>query len=637
MESETVSDAIENEMFENLSGRFLDVDDIYSVLSSERTVWEQIPMGKKENVFFLVDNTQNSENRSRGKRSSFPDDCGVWDSKSASSNIRYFILRNNHLESVVLKDGLYGKQGRKTFTSINPQPNEECLFGLHRAYVSLKRCPSYKKRVSWCSKGPAELLNRALVEYIGNYPDSVSVHGNNKNNDGEYIRKHPVILDSVKQAVRFGKKCRQIYSDTLTENTEMAPRDLKQVQSIKYALESKTRNKAVGRNNSRNAADDIQTLIHNVHEHPLIQEIIHTKGKAPSIILYTENQMTDLVNTCKIGRAIIGVDRTVNLGPCYLTILVFKQPKLRRKKSQSSPIILGPILLHYDGDFRTYHSFFSHIRGRFDDIAILDIEIGVDDMIIGSDEEAALVKAIKLVFCDSEIIFCTRHLKENVRRRLGNTTGVDKKMMRHILDDIFGKNGLIESDDMFSFDEKTVTVAAKIENEQSSFIRYFKTKLVPILKDFVLNPHFSKTEFLPLAWTNKTCESLDYILKLSVYRKPNLIINLVDKIHKIVQLHYANTRLAFYGEGTFQLAESLISFRMPKVVWVSKTSAEQNDHFQKFLDHIETRIDKYLLSTDGKLTIITRTPKTVKKLGKLKRMRKAKAKTIPEKRRKVLD
>ena len=56
--------------------------------------------------------------------------------------------------------------------------------------------------------------------------------------------------------------------------------------------------------------------------------------------------------------SIIGVDRTFNLGPCFLTCMVYQNHNLIRKHTKSSPIMLGPMFLHWDGLYSTYCEFF---------------------------------------------------------------------------------------------------------------------------------------------------------------------------------------------------------------------------------------------------------------------------------------
>ena len=128
-----------------------------------------------------------------------------------------------------------------------------------------------------------------------------------------------------------------------------------------------------------------------MNNHPFIQEIVQMKGKPPMVILYTDDQLKDVTKFCLKGNtSILGVDRTFNPGACYVTLTVFKNSYLLRRSTQLSPIMLGPLFLHWDGTYQTYQRFFSHLRTKFD--ANLNTEVGLCDLIIGSDEEKAILK-----------------------------------------------------------------------------------------------------------------------------------------------------------------------------------------------------------------------------------------------------
>jgi hypothetical protein len=87
--------------------------------------------------------------------------------------------------------------------------------------------------------------------------------------------------------------------------------------------------------------------------------------------------------------SIIGVDRTFNLGACFVTT-VFQEKKLKRKGKTTNPIILGLVYLHWDGAFHTYHRFFTHLASVID-TNIFETLLSVNDIVVGSDEEKALM------------------------------------------------------------------------------------------------------------------------------------------------------------------------------------------------------------------------------------------------------
>ena len=61
-----------------------------------------LPQGVKENVYFVVDNTNNISKWNRGKKSMFPDNCGAW-SSSGLTKKHHYIYRGGSLVYTELK------------------------------------------------------------------------------------------------------------------------------------------------------------------------------------------------------------------------------------------------------------------------------------------------------------------------------------------------------------------------------------------------------------------------------------------------------------------------------------------------------------------------------------------------------
>ena len=109
----------------------------------------------------------------------------------------------------------------------------------------------------------------------------------------------------------------------------------------------------------------------------------------------------------------------------------------------------GPVYLHWDGSYETYHAFFAaglpnrysalcwrpvmhaqtwasysalyrfgrliffaHLWCKLDNINISGLEFGLGDLIVGSDEERALTKQWKLVFCKQLHFFAVDILRK---------------------------------------------------------------------------------------------------------------------------------------------------------------------------------------------------------------------------------
>ena len=111
-------------------------------------------------------------------------------------------------------------------------------------------------------------------------------------------------------------------------------------------------------------------------------------------------------DTLEYLRSVTGVDRTFNLDPCFVTTLVYKNRSVVRKSSNDSPIFLGPVMFHFDAKTETYTAFFSHLAGVLGAEGIHTELMVDDDLVFGSDQERAIVNAIRAVF-HSSVVYTT--------------------------------------------------------------------------------------------------------------------------------------------------------------------------------------------------------------------------------------
>lgn len=107
------------------------------------------------------------------ENSSFPDDCGSWQSDKGTTAKSYYILgHNGQLRIVFKRRGVFCAQfkscGKKGFTQVNPQPADGSVLEVFRYYSKLKKDLTYQRRITWLGNG---------VEYLGVFP-GLSPHGN---------------------------------------------------------------------------------------------------------------------------------------------------------------------------------------------------------------------------------------------------------------------------------------------------------------------------------------------------------------------------------------------------------------------------------------------------------------------------
>jgi hypothetical protein len=150
------------------------VDKLFKVATTQTPTGDCIPQGVKENVYFVINDT---ENRRQNKiYSEYPDDCGAWQKGKNSSKSHDFILTGDSLTFVVKKGGEYCKEVKKSFIPLDPPPEPSSVVVVKMKYSSLLRDLNHKKRVTWFDMSPE--LPVADVEYIGSYTTNTNVHDN---------------------------------------------------------------------------------------------------------------------------------------------------------------------------------------------------------------------------------------------------------------------------------------------------------------------------------------------------------------------------------------------------------------------------------------------------------------------------
>ena len=358
----------------------------------------------------------------------------------------------------------------------------------------------------------------------------------------------------------------------------------------------------------RNIADHINELDKMLTDgESIVKSIIRDQGKAPCIILYSDEHLTDLKHLCCTETSILGVDKTFNLCNMHVTTTCYKQTTVVKDSTGEAPIFLGPMFIHDNSDYESFSNFFNHLRTKLSDT-------NTDQLVIGSDEEQSLVNAITKAFPQSTHILCTRHLLQNAKQKLIDDS-VDKNDRESIISDIFGDNGLVNADDSICFDEKSSKIEEKTKDLSSKFNKYYLQKMKKILKEKVNKP--ITAGFVSKTWTNNNSESLNHALKQAIDWKSKPLLDLVKIISDIVATQFKDLRRALVSTGQYRLADTHRQFGVTRTVWVSKTDSERQRLYRRFRLHVP-KDKNTVTSTDRTTTVIP--PRILgKKIGQRKR------------------
>jgi len=623
-----------SESTRTLNGRFMDMNKVFTLLTEQQedTVLPNVPKGIKQNQYFLIDNSYNVPRRKNKQHSVFVDDCGVWESSSGSTTKTYYLFNKGYLKHVHYRNGMYGLIKSKVFEKIEPQPTANDVVVLCRYYTKLKRDNNLTRRITWIERlpGASPIGNDTAVwEYLGTFPLQQSYHGNGKKNPPQYIRTPTDVKKRVSKAV-LTQTPREVYSQCVREDEENAPRDLKQVQNIKQKVSRE--NKPPG--NRTNLADDIQTVLNMLQDDNYVEQVISRKGKPPCVILYLDQQLNDVKRFCcgEEATSVLGVDRTFNLGACFLTLTVFKNQTLVKRDTGEPPIFLGPLYLHWDGSYETYHDFFAHLKSKLS-AASISTEINlIDEIAIGSDQEQAILKAIASNFPVASHVLCSRHIKQNVTHYLRDKVGLDAKQRASVEDKIFfSDTALMTAKDSFDFQEKVLDLETYIQVQCPNFMSYFSKNLVPVLKEKVVGPK-NNISWLPEGWTNNNCESMNNIIKLTTDWKPQKLPDLILKLKSISELQYLDMRRSLHGQGNYKVRREFTGHEVSQAIWDSKSPEEKEVSFQKFLKAKLPQKTHKTTSRDGHLEI----PSVSQLAKKPGQKRSARAQRVTAKRKKTV-
>lgn len=601
------------------NGKFLSVDDLLNIIHGDFDTVPNVPRGKKNNVFVLVDGEENIKTNLSGKKASYYDDCGVWNgAKSRTCKTNFLLEEIEHGQTTIkfvhVKDGIVSVEnkvkGKIVKNPLNPQPDLCNIITLHRYYTVLKGNEHYKKRVSWFENLPLKLQNRkfiTIIEYQGENDSSMKAHGNSKTNVNPYKRAHPVTVQLIKESVKHEKPIIAYNKLTKLDDSALFPKDLKQCQYYKGTNEnSKTK--------SKNAADEILHVIRELDGHPFVYEIIHSRdSENPLIFCCSDEQLADLRSFLKSNGGVVGIDRTFLLGRCYVTLLVYKSQKVVRKETGEPPIMLGPLMLHWDGKTKTYFRFFSFLRG------ILDIDLKNIEMLIGTDDEKAMTNAIDSTFPEAKRRLCTKHIKDNLIRQMTDKIPKNTQERNEIIHKIFGPNGVASADNSAVFDERNELLKTSLEGHED-FLEYYVKYVQQKISEHCVNEQDQ-------LWTNNNTESINHRLKVSTDWKPQKTDELVEKLYDVVRVQHVDIRRALYGTGNYTLSTKFNKFRLAEGVWRSKSDSDKKTYQFKFLNaSSKVELPTKIVSKDGAYKI-GKTPAVAKKPGQRTRPKVTKTRT----------
>ena len=432
-----------------------------------------------------------------------------------------------------------------------------------------------------------------VYRFPPSFVPKISSHGNSKEKRPFYPT-WPSTRDLIKsRCIKEGPKetiehvSSQVGGVAQALGPGQLPRSEKQVTNMRRSEKLK------GRNKGDAAADDLFVVMQRAHtEDPSVQFVRGMRtAPDPAIVLAYDFQLSDVVRFCTSSTAefcVLTIDPTFSLGEFDVTPITYRHLLLESKRSNTHPIFLGPLLVHYRKTFATYLFFASTLVGMCRPLQ------GV--RAFGTDGELALAEAFTHELAFSQHLTCFIHVRRNVKEKC-NEFHVPTDVSQKILDDIFGARlgdtfveGLVDASGDDDFQRKVDDVVASWQNcsvpssaNMDGFVQWFVTNKSHVIRDSMLKPIREECGLgcPPEAFTTNASESLNAMLKRKLDYKRSELPAFIDKVKELVNEQQKELERAVIGRGKYRLKQQYQYLQVTESKWFLMNQDQRKNHLSK--------------------------------------------------------
>ena len=253
---------------------------------------------------------------------------------------------------------------------------------------------------------------------------------------------------------------------------------------------------------------------------------------------------------------------------------------------------MGPVFVHTNSQSDTYSYFFNKLSMKVRDS---------DDLVIGTDDEKAIRKAVKSHFPKSINIVCSSHLKRNILDKLTNV-GMPISGRRWVISLIFGESGLMKAKDLLELEHRSFVLINYVEQHGNKDIsHYFKSRIIPIIKNGIFR--VKKSALIPSLWTNNNNESVNHVLKQLVDWKTTSLLRLAKLVTQHIKAQYMDVQRSLFGSGNYRIKEEYSKFYIERDDYFALSKVDRDNHFLKFLRYSPKTNESTVVSFDGRLVV----------------------------------
>ena len=285
---------------------------------------------------------------------------------------------------------------------------------------------------------------------------------------------------------------------------------------------------------------------------------------------------------------IVTIDPTFSLGEFDVTPITYRHLLLETRRGNSTPIFLGPILIHYKKSFASYLFFASSLIGLCPQLQAIRV--------FGTDGEQPLINAFSHEFGFSQHLTCFIHVRKNIKEKLSNCN-IQSDVALKVLNDVFGyrmgtvfQEGLVDSTDVEDFQaklesliEKWNTLANSSSADMAEFIDWFKANKVEVIRDTMLRPVREECGLgnPPEIFTTNPSESMNAVLKRKLdFRKSELPV-FVEKMKEVVGEQQKEVERAVIDRGKYCLRSEYRFLQVSQDKWFTMNAQQRAKHLSK--------------------------------------------------------
>ena len=208
-------------------------------------------------------------------------------------------------------------------------------------------------------------------------------------------------------------------------------------------------------------------------------------------------------------------------------------------------------------------------------------------IISGSDQEKAIVLGLEKSFKEAVIVFCTLHLKKNLKRYMLKKLKTSNKQFNGVYRRIFGTHGIIHTrhgEEFDTFKENLLEKYGKLF-EGSDYLIEFLDRI----EKNVMHPAWV-TNRISVEFTNNDSETFNSIIKGMTQGDTLALPDLVTMFASVFNMQRNYVMTALQGFGKYLLQDWMLpSFSVKSKQWHHMSREERLKKYQKFSKGLQKR------------------------------------------------